>query len=219
MEPTTIIWDWNGTLLNDLSLCISSINLLLKKRQLPLLNKEQYQEVFSFPVKEYYTAIGFDFSKEDFSVPAHEFIDLYEAGVDECPLHPAANRVLSFFRDKGCRQFVLSAMHQEMLQKTLKLNGIYNYFDGIAGLDDHFAVSKEERGRWLLEEFGIVKENSWLIGDTNHDFEVAQALGVGCVLIADGHQSEQRLKNTGSLVLQNLAELINTNALNMPEQI
>ncbi len=215
MQPATIIWDWNGTLLNDLNLCISSINTLLEKRQLSLLNKEHYQEVFSFPVKNYYTAIGFDFSKEDFSVPAHEFIDLYEARVDKCPLQPEAIRVLSYLRDMNCRQFVLSAMHQDMLQKTLKLNGIYEFFEGVAGLDDHYAVSKEERGRWLMKNFGIKTANTWLIGDTNHDFEVAQALGIGCILVADGHQSKQRLQSTGALVLNNLAEIININVLNL----
>lgn len=217
MQPTTVIWDWNGTLLNDLSLCISSINLLLGKRKLPLLNKALYQEVFSFPVKDYYTAIGFDFDTEDFSGPAHEFIELYEAGVEKCLLHPAAIRVLTYFREKGCRQFVLSAMHQDMLERTLKLNGIDHYFDGIAGLNDHYAVSKEERGKWLLKEFNIERENSWLIGDTNHDFEVAKAMGVNCILIADGHQSETRLKSTGALVLGNLYDIMKVNAVNLPE--
>jgi phosphoglycolate phosphatase len=71
----SIIWDWNGTLLNDLDFCISTINILLKKRELPLLNHYSYKEVFSFPVKDYYQAVGFDFSKEDFAIPAQEFID------------------------------------------------------------------------------------------------------------------------------------------------
>ena len=160
MQAATIIWDWNGTLLNDLSLCISSINSLLKQRGLSLLNKAYYQEVFSFPVKDYYSAIGFDFSQEDFSVPAHEFIDLYETGMDNCTLHPGAIQVLSFFREKGLRQFVLSAMQQDLLEKTLKANNIYHFFEGIAGLDDHFAVSKEERGKQLIKQFKIRKKNT-----------------------------------------------------------
>ncbi len=217
MQPVHLIWDWNGTLLNDLDLCISSINLLLRKRKLPLIDKTLYQKVFSFPVKDYYKAVGFDFNKEDFSIPALEFIDLYEAGVEKCHLHPSAVQVLTYFRDKGYRQFVLSAMHQKMLYKTLKLNDILGFFEGIAGLNDHYAVSKEERGRWLMKNFDIKTENTFLIGDTNHDFEVAQALGVGCILIADGHQSERRLKSTGAVILNKLSELITTNTINSPE--
>jgi phosphoglycolate phosphatase len=208
MGEVNIIWDWNGTLLNDLNLCIMSINTLLERRKLPLLSNQSYREVFSFPVRDYYMAIGFDFKTEEFAIPAQEFIDLYETGVSGCSLHDQAVEVLSHFRDKGCRQFVLSAMHQDMLVKTLKHNDIYHYFEGVAGLDDHYAVSKVERGRQLIARFNINREHTLMIGDTNHDSEVAHDLGIACVLVADGHQSVQRLEKTGTPVVKNLAELM-----------
>lgn len=204
---TTIIWDWNGTLLNDLDLCIDSINTLLEKRSLKLLDHASYKEVFSFPVKNYYEVIGFDFSKEDFEIPAKEFIDLYDSGVKNCPLHFSAVEILEFFRQKEYPQFVLSAMKQTMLEKTLKHNSIYPFFEGVAGLNDHYAVSKVERGKELLNEFNIDVQNTWMIGDTNHDFEVARELGIKCILVADGHQSYERLKETGAEVVGSLPEL------------
>jgi len=203
----TIIWDWNGTLLNDLGLCIDSINALLKKRSLKLLDHASYKEVFSFPVKNYYEIIGFDFSKEDFEIPAKEFIDLYDSSVKNCPLHFSAVEILEFFRQKKYPQFVLSAMKQPMLEKTLKHNGIFHFFEGVAGLNDHYAVSKVERGKELLNEFNIDVQNTWMIGDTDHDFEVARELGIRCILVADGHQSEERLKETGAEVVSSLSEL------------
>jgi len=206
MMPT-IIWDWNGTLLNDLGLCIDSINALLKKRSLKLLDHASYKEVFSFPVKNYYEIIGFDFSKEDFEIPAKEFIDLYDSSVKNCPLHFSAVEILEFFRQKKYPQFVLSAMKQPMLGKTLKHNGIFHFFEGVAGLNDHYAVSKVERGKELLNEFNIDVQNTWMIGDTDHDFEVARELGIRCILVADGHQSEERLKETGAEVVSSLSEL------------
>lgn len=204
----TIIWDWNGTLLNDLDLCISCINILLEKRNLPLLNKAVYKEAFTFPVKDYYQAIGFDFSKEDFSIPAHQFIRLYGENVKSCSLHPTVSLVLQFFKDSGVRQFVLSAMQQDMLEDTLKHNKIFDYFEGIGGLNDHYAVSKIERGRQLIVDFQIEKNNSRIIGDTIHDFEVASELGIECILVANGHQSEVRLKTTGAVVVPSLEILI-----------
>jgi len=206
MMPT-IIWDWNGTLLNDLGLCIDSINTLLKKRSLKLLDHASYKEVFSFPVKNYYEIIGFDFTKEDFEIPAKEFIDLYDSSVKNCPLHFSAVEILEFFRQKKYPQFVLSAMKQPMLEKTLKHNGIFHFFEGVAGLNDHYAVSKVERGKELLNEFNIDVQNTWMIGDTDHDFEVARELGIRCILVADGHQSEERLKETGAEVVSSLSEL------------
>lgn len=204
----SVIWDWNGTLLNDVELCINSVNSLLKDRDLPLINTKTYKEVFSFPVQEYYKTLGFDFEKEDFSVSAHQYIDLYYAGFDSCSLQKNVIEVLNCFREKGIRQFVLSAMEHEMLEKTLELKGISQFFEGVAGLKDHFAVSKIEVGRQLIHDFGINREKTWLIGDTIHDFEVAQQLGIKCILIADGHQTLERLENTGGIVIDNIQQLI-----------
>ena len=203
----TIIWDWNGTLLNDLDFCISTINILLKKRELTLLNRNLYREVFTFPVKDYYRAVGFDFEKEEFAIPAKEFIDLYDKGVENCTLHLKAIEILSWFKEKNTRQFVLSAMQQNMLEQTIKHNSIYNYFEGVFGLDNHYAVSKIERGKQLILEFNLEKDKTWIIGDTIHDFEVAEKLGIKCILIADGHQSEKQLKSTGAVVISDLDEL------------
>ena len=57
-----IIWDWNGTLLNDRWLCVEAINQALNKRNLPMLTEGKYKDVFSFPVEDYYKKVGFDFS-------------------------------------------------------------------------------------------------------------------------------------------------------------
>ena len=209
----SIIWDWNGTLLNDIELCIRSINILLKNRDIPEINIKTYKEVFSFPVKDYYKTIGFDFKKEDFSIPAHQFIELYNEGFDGCSLQKPAIEVLNHFREKGIRQFVLSAMEHNMLEKTLKLKGIADFFEGVSGLNDHYAVSKIELGRQLISDYKIVTEEVWLIGDTIHDFEVATELGIKCILIADGHQSAERLQQTGGFVIDDLKELVIKNIL------
>ncbi|MDD2381116.1 MAG: HAD hydrolase-like protein [Mariniphaga sp.] len=208
MAEVNIIWDWNGTLLDDLKLCLESINSLLNRRNLPLLNQHAYQQVFSFPVKDYYAAIGFDFSREDFSTPAQEFIDLYNSGVKECGLQSAAIDILSFFKKEGARQFILSAMQQDMLISTLKHNNILHFFEGIAGLNDHYATSKIDRGIELINAYRINRNNTWMLGDTIHDFEVSEALNIRCILIANGHQSHHRLTKTGAIVVDDLNSLL-----------
>lgn len=173
-----------------------------------MLTDGKYREVFSFPVREYYEKAGFDFSKEDFAIPAREFIDLYNDGVARCSLFSQATEVLDFFRMKNIHQFVLSAMKQDMLEITLKQQQISGYFEKIVGLDDHYAVSKIDRGRQLLKDSGLVKQETIIIGDTLHDFEVANELGVRCILIADGHQSKQRLLSAKTTVLDSIGELL-----------
>ena len=204
----SVIWDWNGTLLNDLELCITTINKMLQKRDLPLLDSNSYKEAFSFPVEKYYRTIGFDFEKEDFSVPAGEFIEMYHNSLNECNLHSNVKMILNCFRERGKRQFVLSAMKHTMLEKSLKQKEIYNFFEAVAGLKDHYAVSKIERGKELINDYNIKREKAYMIGDTDHDFEVAQELGIKCILVADGHQSEKRLRETGAKVVDSLINLM-----------
>ena len=205
----TLIWDWNGTLLDDIDLCVETINVLLNKRKLPLLNSDSYKEVFTFPVKDYYAEIGFNFEKEPFEIPAEEYTDQYNSEVMNCSLHRGAAEILRYFQLAGKQQIILSAMEQFALMRTLEKNQIVHFFDEISGLDNHYAHSKIDNGKVLIEKMKLNPAETCLIGDTIHDFEVARELGCSCILIANGHQSEKRLQKTGCTILNDITELLN----------
>lgn len=81
-----IIWDWNGTLLDDVEVVINIMNSLLEKREMTVINKDRYLEIFDFPVKNYYTKLGFDFSLEPFEKIANEYVELYRDAYHTCNL-------------------------------------------------------------------------------------------------------------------------------------
>ncbi len=203
-----IIWDWNGTLLNDIDLCVQTINDMLQKRNLQKLSVDKYREVFSFPVKDYYQKIGFDFIAEPFEIPAREFIDNYNGRVQNCKLHESTITLLNYFQSVGIRQFILSAMKQDALDQCLEQQNVNHFFEHVSGLDNHYAASKLENGQQLIAELNLNTDELVLIGDTVHDFEVATELGCRCVLVANGHQSKQLLEATGTLVIDELMQLI-----------
>lgn len=200
MKFDNILWDWNGTLLNDVEIAVSVINQLLGHRKLKQLSLAQYLDVFTFPVRDYYTLIGFDLVNEPFEIPANQYITLYSDAVGSCGLHEGVVPVLQKFHDRGTRQFILSAMEQRQLELTVAANGIAHYFENLCGLNDHYAVSKVEIGRSLIESKQLNPDATLIIGDTLHDYEVAQALGCKCLLVANGHQSPERLKRSGAKV-------------------
>jgi phosphoglycolate phosphatase len=204
----TIIWDWNGTLLNDLSICIDSMNPLLTNRGLPLLTKEQYRQVFTFPVKNYYQTLGFDFSKEPFEVPALQFMNNYHKLLPKAELFEPVKNTLAYFKKKGFRQFILSAMEQQDLEKSIKALGILPYFEALFGIENHFAAGKVHRGIELMKTWKLTRHKTLLIGDTLHDQEVAKQLACHCVLVAKGHQTPERLQVNENVVLKNLSDLL-----------
>jgi phosphoglycolate phosphatase len=202
-----IIWDWNGTLLDDTEICINGINTLLKARQLQLLDTSRYKEIFTFPVRDYYEKAGFDFSREPFDVPAMQFIDFYRDHIVSASLFPEVVDTLRYFKKAGFRQSVLSAMENGFLHQSIREKGIYQYFELIAGINDHFADSKTIQAQMLIKKMNVDPDQTTIIGDTIHDYEVAQEIGCGVLLIANGHQSADRLKKLDCQVINNLSEV------------
>lgn len=201
----TILWDWNGTLLNDINHCIDCMNILLERRSLKFLSKDKYLKIFTFPVKDYYTQLGFNFSKEPFEIPAEEFIVHYNKGLASVPLFEDAVPSLSFFKNRGIEQFIVSAMKHEALHQSVNERKISGYFKKISGIKDNLAFGKNEIARKMIETEGIIPENTLFIGDTLHDAEVAAETGIKCILISNGHQDMQRLKAKGNPVFSSLS--------------
>jgi len=204
-----IIWDWNGTLLNDVNFCRKIINGILVDNKLPELSLNKYREIFTFPVQDYYVAAGLDFSKTSFEILGKDFIDEYESNKLTCSLHDNAVEVLSAIHQKGIKQSVLSAYLHENLVNILTHYNLTQYFDNIVGLDNIYAGSKIHLGIKLIEELDVNKSEVLFIGDTLHDAEVAEAMGINCILIANGHQVKERLMVNSNLVLADLADLRN----------
>lgn len=193
-QYSTIIWDWNGTLLNDCWLCIDVVNKLLQNHNQRQLDEVAYKSVFGFPIIDYYQKIGMDFNIEPFDDLTKRFIGDYDANVKQCQLQQGAIEVLNACNRNGLHQFILTAAHKESVLQLLEHYAIKDLFIEIEGLDNHRAESKVARGKLLIENNTIAKEKAVLIGDTIHDFEVANEVGVDCILIANGHQSKERLQ-------------------------
>lgn len=146
----TVVWDWNGTLLNDVLICIESVNRLLARRSLPAMDLERYHRVFTFPVRKYYEIMGFDFEQERFEDVAVEYHDAYDELVSHANLHDDAAGVLERLHAFDVQQVVLSALEEHRLQRELDIRGLSRYLNGAFGLSDLDAVSKVERGRERL---------------------------------------------------------------------
>lgn len=202
-----VIWDWNGTLLNDLDLCIAAINTVLAPRKMPLMDVERYKDIFGFPVKDYYKKLGFDFQKESFEIVGTEFIDQYNSMQQRAELQEGVKEILHELNMLGIEQSILSAREEVHLQQEVQMRNIRSYFKRVSGLDNHYATSKLQNGITLIETSTYAASETILVGDTLHDYEVGKALGVQTVLFSGGHQSIERLQSAETLMIDSLFDL------------
>ena len=199
-----IIWDWNGTLLDDTQACVNSVNKMLTDRDLPRLTVERYRDIFGFPVSDFYRKIGFVLENEDWDAMAVEFHDLFLAD-DATGLHADALRILAELQEGGFCQSVLSASEQSILDSMIVDFNLGGYFKWIRGVNNLYGDSKLAVGKGLVDDLNIPAGNIMIIGDSLHDHEVSLELGIQCVLVAGGHQSYERLAKTGVTVLESLS--------------
>lgn len=204
---TMIIWDWNGTLLNDIDICIESINRILDTRGQHRITKEMYLRFFRFPVIDFYRDLGFDFKKENFNALSDEYIHHYLSMESRSSLHDGAVDLLKYFGSRHVQQVVLSAMEQNTLSESIKKHNIHHFFKEIIGVKNFFGHGKLDCAKLYIENSSVPASNITLLGDTTHDHEVASNLGCHCILIAGGHQPYEKLMTTGVQVEKNLAAL------------
>lgn len=192
MKYTDIIWDFNGTILDDVDAGIASVNKLLSDRHLPVIpNKEYYRNVFRFPIIEYYRALGFDFEAEPYEVLAPLWVAEYMKNCKSALIRDGFKRAFDTFRSLNLKQHVLSATELSMLREQLSELGIAENFDSIYGLGNIHAHSKTELAKlWRSEH---PDANALFVGDTDHDFMTAQTIGADCALVCGGHHSKDKL--------------------------
>lgn len=199
-----IIWDWNGTLFDDLDLCFSCINrLLLSYGLTPLKNIEAYRNVFDFPIQKYYQAIGFDFDRVPYEILAEDYMKDYQNKSFDCSLHQDAISTLQLAKSRNIKQTILSASQLDYLRQQISLFPLEGLVDHICGIQDIYAHGKLDLARSYVSTCDE-QDEIWFVGDSIHDHEVAQALSCHCVLISSGHQSHERLLKTGAPVFSTL---------------
>lgn len=204
-----IMWDWNGTILDDLNANFETINKLLSDRNLPpMASIDQYRDLFDFPVIGFYEKTGFDLENEKFQDIARDYVREYYSRFFECDIFPEAEKVLRYVLSTEREQLIVSATEQESLLKQVEEFGIDHLFTEILGMSDIYARSKVELAERWIKEKGVKPSEVLFIGDTTHDKEVADSIGCRCILISSGHNSKERLLFTGCDVFESISDVI-----------
>ena len=124
MKYKNVVWDWNGTLLNDVKVGVNTLNDMLGRRGLPLLSVEDYKEKFGFPVIDFYDRVGFDMEKESFHELSVDFVETYDKYAGEVGLNEGVREVLAGIQQTGVKQYVLSALREDLLQQIPVLTAL-----------------------------------------------------------------------------------------------
>lgn len=190
-----VIWDWNGTIIDDVDLCIDIIGAIALRHGLPAVSKDDYLKKFRFPVCDYYQDIGLTDAVVHHKEVSKQFVSSYAQRLGEIQLHPGMAQMLMDLHQNGVKQSLLSAAHEVDLRRLLVHFQLSHLFTFVFGLNNHDAHSKIERGHDLIQHIKEPLDQIVMIGDTLHDREVAEELGIDIILLSGGHQHPEILNS------------------------
>lgn len=206
MKYTHIIWDWNGTLLDDVTAAVKSMNNLLTEYNMLPTNVKEYREMLEIPVINYYAKF-FDFNKIPFQVLADKWSKKYDEYLKEMNLMNGAQNVLEHLEKLGLSQMIVSSCKKDWIISCLEKFEIGDKFISVSGADNNLAESKIERAKHLLKTLNADPMKTLVIGDMTHDYEMALELHTDCVLIPDGQGSIESIIETGADIVEHITDI------------
>jgi len=207
MQKKHIIWDFNGTLLNDAQLSVDCDNHVFDELGLPHITIEDYRAHMTMPVRDFYTALGFDLNVYPYETIARIWLDMFNEKAVSCGLVPGALEAIDRLAAAGHSQSILSASYEPDLRKQCEGLELTARMNAINGLSDESARKKTDIGRAQMQALGLEGKDVVLVGDMLADAELAQALGAHCVLVPWGHNAKRRLEGALFPVAESFEEL------------
>ena len=197
MKYDYLVLDFNGTIIDDVDLCLNILNHLLEERNYKKVSLEEYKHIFTFPIKKYYINAGFDLEKYSFTSISNEFISLYQKASLNCKLYEGINELIDKCNNNEVKGVLLSASQIDSLKEQTDHFGLSEKFEAILGTSTIEAASKVEIGKNYFKD----KQDKKIlfVGDTTHDAEVASAIGADALLITHGHQARDILLKANPL--------------------
>jgi len=202
-----LVWDWNGTLLDDLALVVAATNASLGAVGGRPITVEEHRRDFRRPISAYYAyVLGRPVSDDEFATLDHAFHVAYRTGVRDCRLAAGALEAIATWR--GTQSLLSMWFHHELLP-VVERHGLAARMGRVDGL--RAAVGGGSKAPHLaahLTALDLRGADCVLIGDSLDDAEAAASVGAGVVLYSGGFTDESRLRQSGLPVASTLAEAV-----------
>ncbi|HXF11295.1 MAG TPA: NUDIX domain-containing protein [Desulfuromonadaceae bacterium] len=196
-----IIFDWSGTLVDDLPAVLKASNVVLTKAGRPEMTMEQFRAEFCLPFTNFY-------SRHTPNVPMAQLEQWYHASFkdvqDSVRELPHAREFLEFCRSQKLRMFVLSSIFTEHFVVQCQVTG----FDVFLEKPYTDVWDKRKKIHEILRENNLQPDETLFIGDMHHDIETARHGGVHSCAVLTGYNTLEQLRAAKpDIVVEHLGEL------------
>ncbi|MDB4271642.1 HAD family hydrolase [Akkermansiaceae bacterium] len=182
-----LLFDWSGTLVNDLPPTLFATNAVLRKHNVPEMDLEEFRKRFRLPYPEFYDEVlpG---------VAIDSLEGIFRSSFSNSPVQvtvlPHAREMMEWCTAQKIRCFVLSSMDSSIFAHQSRELKMDHFFEEIySGV-----IDKRDRIGEILTTHGLALENTAFVGDMVHDIETAHHGEIASVAVTTGYDPEARLR-------------------------
>jgi len=196
-----IIFDWSGTLVDDLPAVWQATNFALRQAGVPEMSLEQFRAQFSLPFRQFYDRLMPHVSLQQLEQWFHHQFREVQGSVVELP---HAREFLEFCRDRQVRAFVLSTVKAEYFHTQAAQSGFQAFFE-----KPYLEIwDKRDKIRELLAVHHLAADETLFVGDMQHDIETARHGGIRSCAVLTGYNDAAQLRaSQPDLIVEHLGEL------------
>ena len=209
MSGLHIVWDWNGTLLNDLSVVIEAANVSLGRHGVGPIDEDDYRNHFTRPVRAFYDSLfGRLVSDAEWDALNETFHVEYYSRVDQADLTVDTVDALGHVDRHGWGQSLLSMSPQTWLDDVVGRKGVSSRFAMVDGLSGDTGGLKAAHLQEHLEAQALDPGRTVVVGDTPDDATAARQAGAQPILYDGGSHHLPALQGMDAPIAHSLVEAV-----------
>ena len=193
-----VVWDWNGTLLDDLDQVIAAVNTTLGELGVSPISRATYGAHYQRPVRRFYESLfGRPVLDDEWGRIDQSFHDAYRSQLSNVTLARDATEALEAVVAAGHSQSLLSMLLHDDLVNMASLFGVDRFMRRVDGLKGARGVEKLESLESHIEALGLSRQEVVIIGDALDDVAAANAAGTRCVMYDRGTFPREQIQQAG----------------------
>ncbi len=201
MQFKNIIFDWSGTLVDDLGPVLDATNQIFVHYGKPGWTREEFKEKFFLPFPKFYAKHLPEATMVELE---HHYHRSFKCLEDNVSLLPYAREFLDFCKRENYRIFLLSTIHAEHFKIQSERLGVRDYFERpyVQIIDKKVKINQ------IIADHDLNPRETIFVGDMQHDIDTAHHGGVTAIAVLTGYDSEEKLKKSNpDLMFGNLKGL------------
>jgi len=206
-----VVWDWNGTLLDDVSLIAQVTSRTLEGLGCAPLDLDGYRRAYRRPITALYEhLLGRSLPPGEFERLDAAWHHQYSQGLGACRLFDDVADALAEVTALGWTQSLCSMFPDAELRAIVDRLAVAGHFLRIDGIRGSRGGRKEAHLREHIEALSLTGAEVVVIGDSLDDAEAAAACGAAAVLLTTGLHAEHDLRAAGVAVVDTVTAALRT---------